>query len=209
MKRKAGFLPILALLLTSICVHAETHLFILSGQAFGKENVIVIKEAKGGQPISLWYEGNATGEGKTEVFYKNILTKVEAATAGKTIKTITFVWMQGERDAKTGTHNAYSDNLKGLIAKLRADLKHKEMNVVIGRLSDFDNKNPNWISVRETQVKVAEGDPRGAWVDTDDLNNLPNKDGGTRDDLHLSKEGYKTLGERFAEKAIALINGKK
>lgn len=178
-------------------------------KAFGKENVVVIKEATGGQPISRWYQGSKAGDGTTGDFYKNVMTKVEAATAGKTIKTITFIWMQGERDAKTGTHDAYSDNLKGLIEKLRTDLKHKEMNFVIGRISDHGNSSPNWVSVRETQVKVAVGDPRGAWVDTDDLNNLPDKNGGTRDDLHLSKEGYVSLGERFAEKAIALIHGKK
>lgn len=228
MNLKSISAALLVISLASIPLHAETHLFILSGQsnmvglkpetsftpavekAFGKENVVVVKEATGGQPIARWYTGSKAGDGKTADFYKNIITKVDAARAGKTIKSITFIWMQGERDAKTGTHAEYSDNLTGLIEKLRADLKHKEMNFVIGRLSDFDMKNPNWVSVRETQVKVAEGDPRGAWIDTDDLNNLPGKaDSAMRDDLHLSKEGYVTMGERFAEKAIALINGKK
>jgi hypothetical protein len=221
------FATALISLASAISLQAQSHLFILSGQsnmaglkpevsftpavekAFGKENVIVVKEATGGQPISRWYTGAKTGEGTTADFYKNILTKVEAAIAGKTIKTITFVWMQGERDAKTGTHDAYLDNLTGLIEKLRTDLKHKEMNFIIGRISDFGMGNPNWVSVRETQVKVAEDDPRGAWLDTDDLNDLPNKNGaGTRNDLHMSKEGYVTMGQRFAEKAIALITPK-
>lgn len=213
-------------LVSAVSLNADTHLFILSGQsnmerlkpetsftpavekAFGKENVVVIKEATGGKAISLWYQGGKTGNGKTGEYYKNIVTKVEAATAGKTIKSITFVWMQGERDAQTGQEAAYADNLTGLIAKLRTDLKHKDMNVVIGRLSDFGMDKPGWISVRETQVKIAEADPRAAWVDTDDLNDLKKKGGAAVNDLHLSKEGYITLGQRFAEKAIALIRPK-
>lgn len=223
---KTILIAAIATIISIFPLHAETHLFILSGQsnmerlkpeaaftpavekAFGKENIVVIKEATGGQPISRWYQGSKAGDGKTGDFYKSILTKVEAATAGKTIKSITFVWMQGERDAQQGMADTYSENLTGLITKLRTDLKHKEMNVVIGRLSDFAMDKPGWISVRETQVKIAEADPRAAWVDTDDLNNLEKKGGATVNDLHLSKEGYITLGQRFAEKAIALI-GKK
>ncbi len=209
-------------------VHAEgTHLFILSGQSnmerlnpqisftpaveksFGKANVIVIKEAQGGKPIALWYQGSKAGDGKTGDFYKRIMTQVESATQGKEIKSITFVWMQGERDAQTGQAQIYSDNLAGLIEKLRADLKRKDMNVVIGRLSDFGMDKPDWVLLRETQVKIAEADPRGAWVNTDDLNDLPGKKGQpVRNDLHLSKEGYVTLGQRFADKAIELINRK-
>ena len=61
--------------------------------------------------------------------------------------------------------------------------------------------------VRKAQVEVAEGNPRGDWVDTDDLNSGKNsKDQILTDNVHLSTEGYKILGQRFAEKAIALIN---
>ena len=57
---------------------------------------------------------------------------------------------------------------------------------------------PHWKMVRKAHVAVAEADPRGAWVDTDDLN-------GEKNALHYSKPGYKTLGERFAKEAIDLI----
>ena len=56
-----------------------------------------------------------------------------------------------------------------------------------------------WVTNNKlVQVKLAEEDPRGEWVDTDDLN-------GNKNGLHYNKEGYKTLGTRFAEKAIALV----
>ncbi|MBG7608845.1 MAG: hypothetical protein IZT59_12575 [Verrucomicrobia bacterium] len=34
------------------------------------------------------------------------------------------------------------------------------------------------------------------------------KDGKMINDLHYTKDGYQTLGERFAESAIALIMGR-
>jgi len=73
--------------------------------------------------------------------------------------------------------------------------------VVIGRLSDFDMDNkryPHWTMVRETQVRLAESDADWAWVDTDDLN-------GPKDDLHYTKEGYRALGTAFAEAALKLL----
>lgn len=219
------FALVLAFVVFPVFAHAEgSHVFILSGQsnmarlkpetsftpavakAFGEENVIVTKVSKGGTPIAMWYQGDKTGNGKTGQFYQQILTQVAAATEGKKIESITFVWMQGERDAQTGQAGTYADNLTGLIAKLRADLKHPRMTVVIGRISDFAMDKPDWISVRETLVKTAEADPRGAWVDTDDLNDRKDKSGKVvRHDLHLVGDGYVMLGKRFADKAIELI----
>jgi hypothetical protein len=89
---------------------------------------------------------------------------------------------------------------------LKEDLKKDEIHFVIGRLSDFDmqdQKYKQWTMVREIQVKLATDDPNGEWVDTDDLNNKGPD--GKQNDLHYTRDGYKLLGERFAEKAIALI----
>jgi len=205
------------------------HLFILSGQsnmaglnpaisftptveeAFGKDKVIVVKSAQGGQPIRRWYkkwkpaqgdEPKATGD-----LYDVLMKKVNAAIEGQTIESVTFVWMQGERDAKEKHGEVYADAMRGLIDQLAADLKREKINFVIGRLSDFDMENKryqHWTMVRDAQVKVAEDDERGAWVDTDDLNDkgTPEK---IKHDLHYTKDGYKTLGKRFADKAIGLI----
>jgi len=50
---------------------------------------------------------------------------------------------------------------------------------------------------------------RGAWVDTDDLNDGKNPQGKEiKNDLHYSVDGYKLLGQRFADKAIELITRK-
>lgn len=227
---KQFILSILAVLATALSSVADdgTHLFILSGQsnmagldpkisfipaveaAYGADKVIVVKSAQGGQPIRRWYKKwkPAKGDGPeaTGDLYDVLMKKVNPAIEGKTLKTITFLWMQGERDAKESHGDVYKDSLKGLIDQLEADLKRDDINFVIGRLSDFDmedKKYPHWTMVRKAQVDLAESDSRGAWVDTDDLNNKGAN--GEKNDLHYTKDGYKILGERFAEKAIELI----
>jgi hypothetical protein len=200
-----------------------THLFILSGQsnmagldpeqsftpavtkAFSGQEVIVVKDALGGQPIRRWYKEWKPAAGDqpaaTGDLYDRLMTKVRAAIEGKKPGTVTFVWMQGERDAREQHGEVYAASLRGLIDQLRQDLGRADVNFVIGRLSDFDNDNqryPHWTMVREAQVEVADSDPRGGWVDTDDLN-------GPQDDLHYTRDGYRELGERFAAKAIELV----
>lgn len=211
---------------------SNQHLFILSGQsnmagldpkisfvptvekAFGKANVVVVKDAQGGQPIRRWFkqwksESGETWQGSGDL-YERLMAKVKQATHGKVFRTVTFVWMQGERDARKKHGAVYAASFKGLIAQLQDDLKRKDIHFVIGRLSDFDMENrryPHWTLVREAQVALAEEDPRGAWVDTDDLNDGINRKGQTiKNDLHYSVEGYRLLGQRFAEAAIQMLN---
>jgi len=210
------------------------HLFILSGQSnmaglrpeesftptvekkFGKENVIVVKHAVGGQPIRRWYKAWKDAEGtappKTGDLYDVTMKKVNAAIKDQKLASVTFLWMQGERDAKEQHGAVYAASLKGLYRQLSEDLKRDDINFVIGRLSDFDLENqryPHWTMVREAQVKVAEEMARGTWIDTDDLNDGKNRRGkAIEDDLHYSGEGYVIFGERLAAAAIALIEKK-
>jgi hypothetical protein len=201
----------------------KVHLMILSGQsnmaglnpalsftptvkkAFAGDEVIVVKSAQGGQPIRRWFKKwkpeNGDAPKKNGDLYDRLISAVDRAIKNKQLATITFVWMQGERDAKEKHGNVYAASLKGLVDQLKKDLKRDDINIVIGRVSDFDNANKSythWTIIREAQVKVAEADKRGAWVDTDDLN-------GPKNGLHYNKEGYIELGKRFADKAIALI----
>jgi hypothetical protein len=205
------------------------HLFILSGQSnmeglnpqvsfipavekeFGKDNVIVVKSAQGGQPIRRWckewkdVKGNKPQNGLGDL-YDKLMGVVNEGIKGQSIATVTFVWMQGERDAKERHGEVYEASFKGLIGQLKEDLKKDEINFVIGRLSDYDMQDrgyKHWTMIRKIQVKLAEDDPKGEWVDTDDLNEKGSE--GTRAGLHYTSDGYKILGERFAEKAIALV----
>jgi hypothetical protein len=225
---------LLITLLAAFTVGADEHLFILSGQsnmaglrpeesftptvqqALGEENAIVVKDAQGGQPIRRWYKGwqSAAGEtpDNTGDLYERLMKKVRAAIAGKKPASVTFVWMQGERDAKEKHGEVYGKSFLGLIKQIETDLDRNDVNFVIGRLSDFDMANKryvHWTMVRDVQVKIADDHPRGAWVDTDDLNDGQNRKGKPiKNDLHYSKDGYVTLGKRFADKAIALVKKK-
>ena len=214
---------ILTMVTPLVSAEAGKHLFILSGQSnmagmdekisfvpavekeFGKDNVIVVKDAKGGQPISRWYKDYKPASGDMPApigdLYDTLMKKVQDAIKDQKIATVTFVWMQGEREAKLAQGEIYAKSLKGLVAQISGDLKRDDVNVVIGRINDhkMDNSShPHWTMIRDVQVQVAKELPRADWVDTDDLNDPGNG-------IHAGKEGYKILGERFAEKSIALI----
>jgi hypothetical protein len=117
--------------------------------------------------------------------------------------------MQGESDGLEKFGEVYAASLKGLIEQLKKDLGQAALNVVVGRISDYKDKDvsthPHWEMVRKAQVEFAESNPHYAWIDTDDLN-------GSSNALHYDSppqsQFYKTLGKRFASKAIELITGK-
>ena len=197
--------------------------------AFGRKYVTVVKDAQGGQPIRRWYKDWKPARGiapKTRAelrrharpiekraiqgdLYDRLIKKVQQARQGRVFTSVTFVWMQGERDAREKHGTVYLASLRGLIDQLEADLGRQDINVVIGRLSDFDLANkryPHWTRVRVAQETFVKGHPRAALVNTDDLNDGTNRKGRTiKNDLHLSAQGYRLLGARFADRAIRLI----
>ncbi|MBK72421.1 MAG: acetyl xylan esterase [Verrucomicrobiales bacterium] len=209
----------------------EKNLFILSGQsnmagmdesltftpavtkAFGKDGVIVVKNANSGQSIRSWAKTNHEDPPPTRgrvpkvrgELYDPLIKKVKTASEGESLKTATLVWMQGELDLNNTAYDAY---LKELLQQLQADLAFKEINIVIERISDSGLDNPKRLegrlNIRKVQKTFAEAHPRGTWVDTDDLNDRE-VGGKVIHDLHYTKESYRTLGARFAEKAIGLI----
>jgi hypothetical protein len=148
---------------------------------------------------------------QTGDLYDRLMSKVKPAIKGQKLASVSFVWMQGERDAKMGWGDLYEEALLGLHAQVAKDLGRnpKEMTFVIGRLSDFDMSNKkysHWTKVRKAQIKVANSNPKFFWVDTDDLNDGKNRKGrDIKNDLHYSAEGYKTLGKRFAEACLIAI----
>lgn len=221
-------------LLLSVQLSAEVagkHLFILSGQSnmvwlkpkvaftpavekeFGSDKVIVVHDAQSGKPLHRWSKSWKTPEGvkpeESGDLYDRLMAKVKKATEGQKLASVTFIWMQGERDARLQWSSLYEAGFKSLLQQLETDLGRKDLNVVIGRLSDFDNDNrsyKDWSKMRAILQKIAEEHPRGDWVNTDDLNDGINRKGEKiSNDLHYSVEGYKLLGERFASKAIALV----
>ncbi len=215
----------------AITADAGKHLFILSGQsnmvglkpeqsftpavtaAFGAERILVVKNAHSGQSIRSWCKTNLEDPPPTVGrvpkvrgnLYHPLLEVVTATIEGEQIQTITFVWMQGESDLRNTAYRAYLD---ALLKQLQDDLDFKDINFVIGRISDNGLDQTKRLegrkNIRRTQVEFAEFYKRGSWVDTDDLNDRM-QDGILIHDLHYTPEGYKILGERFAKHAITLI----
>ena len=209
------------------------HLFILSGQsnmarfkpalwftpgiseALGADNVIVSFHAQGGQPISKWYKEWKSGKGETDPgagkIYDAMMDATKAKMEGANIRTVTFIWMQGEADSKAQNSDVYLVSLNGLKKQLEQDLKRTDLNFIIGRLSDSglyrrrDKKrveNPHWEGIRKAQQAFADASQRAVWIDTDDLN-------GEKNALHLIKpEGYETLGKRYVEAVVQLVKAK-
>jgi hypothetical protein len=64
--------------------------------------------------------------------------------------------------------------------------------------------------LRKIQVQVAESNPLFGWINTDDLNDGFDRNGKIiKNDLHMSVEGYKKMGQRFADRSIKLIKKNK
>jgi len=212
---------------------AGKHLFVLSGQsnmarfkpkswftpgiqeALGAENVIVSFHAKGGQPISKWYKQWKTSKGESDPdggkLYDALMETTKAVIQGEKIQTVTFIWMQGEADAKAGNSDVYLASLNGLKKQFEQDLKRTDINFIIGRLSDSGlyrrrdgkrQKAPNWEGLRKAQEAFADALDRAVWINTDDLN-------GKKNSVHYTKpEGYEKLGERYVEAAVKLVKSK-
>jgi hypothetical protein len=224
--------PVMGQLTTpDVAPKLENHLFILSGQsnmtgnlvkgfsakvedAFGKDNVTVAMSMKSGRGIRYWcsdyrfpdhHKPSEQEKADHGSLYKPLLDAVKLAAGDKTFATVTFIWMQGESDAAKGYSEAYAESFMKLFNRLKNDLKSDDMKFVIGRLSDFDMKNqksPHWTKMREVQVKLAEDHDEGEWIDTDDfIDEDPNASGN----LHYGMDASEKLGERFASKAIEMI----
>ena len=186
---------------------------------FGKENCCIIHQSASGKAIRWWYrdwqpaknwkpkkEGDSLEV--TADFSKDLVRQYQDAARNQKIRSVTLVWMQGESDGLEGHGAVYERSLAGFVAQMAKDIEQPDMHVVIGRISDFgtSRNNTEWDLVREAQVRFAESSPHYAWINTDDLNDGVIIEGKpVPNDLHYAPEAYKTLGTRFAEKAIELI----
>ena len=204
----------------------KTRVFLLSGQsnmrqlkpakdlepllhkAFPKDNLLFVKLAVGGQPVRRWVKDWEGPPGKELLptegphygdLYDKLLSKARAAAKKRDISlehadSVTLLWAQGEYDANKELSSVYEKSLHTLFGNLRRDVKHPRLGVVIARNSDYGDGKPHWKRVREIQESVAASDPLIEFFDTDDLN-------GKTNDIHMTKKGYRTMGERFAKAA--------
>lgn len=205
------------------------HLFLLSGQSnmtgsleagfravvqreMGEDKVAVVRHNKPGRGIRFWvadYELPASHplSGKLQAGNGEEFPKLVAAarSAGdpKAFASVTLVWMQGESDANRDLAAAYGKSFRTLLDRLKTELGISTLHFVIGRISDHGlhgEQAEGWKSMRKVQQELAEADPLGAWIDTDDLNG--GDETHPQGELHYPAAQYAPLGARFAEAAI-------
>lgn len=229
---------LLATLVTSLIhqAYAEDgqHLFVLSGQSnmtpslsasfaesvekvFGKDKVIVVRVGWPSQPIKMWYKAWTPPEGmqdpspdKNGSTYDALIKSTQKAISGKQIDSVTYIWMQGEEDARMGWGSVYEKSFNGVLEQLKQDLKVTKINYVVGRINDYwttDKGLKDGDLMRTTLVKLGEAGPNAGWINTDDLNQGVNPWGGYDEcDGHFPPQGYRVIGQRFAKKACLLID---
>jgi len=218
------------------------HLFILSGQSnmrdplpksfqaavqkvFGADKVTVVTLAHPSQPIRRWYKKWHLPEGQVEALpkdgkaptpngnlYDALIASVKKATQGKSLTTVSYIWMQGEADAESGWGTVYEESFYGILDQIKADLGVQRVNYVLGRINDYWTTPRGLVDgdlMRYLQQKIGEAHDYGDWVDTDDLNTGVNPWGGySFADGHFPTPAYAVMGERFARKACLLIDPK-
>lgn len=113
--------------------------------------------------------------------------------AGHDVEIVAMVWVQGERDARTGrTASQYTADLNEFIADVRSRYGD-DLPFIYSRLSSGQTDLPaaSLAAIRAAQDAVASGDPLAHLVDTDgfSLNG---------DALHFSAAGQIALGEALA-----------
>ncbi|OVE77360.1 hypothetical protein BVX99_02775 [bacterium F16] len=213
---------------SSMAAESRPHLFILAGEvgmetldeathftpivqsALGKNSVVVVKSAKADQPIHKWYrdmrrtpatkQAQNAGVLFANTLHRDIAQAVSAhnLTSADDFETVNFIWMQGRSDATEELSEGYADRVKGLIRQMKLFHKRHDMNSVIVRINDHNHNDKHVGRIRDAQVNAVQDLLRVAWVNTDDLN-------GPENTLEFTEEGYKTLGERLAKKALELI----
>ncbi len=182
--------------------------------AFPHDDLVFVKVAINGQPISMWLKewdalsGSPEKSKRAGHLYERILEETKKKLEGKPTPTsVAFIWMQGEANAK-GNGKVYESCLEQLWKNLKRDFNREQLPFVLGKISDYNETStdpakakPDWELIRLAQERFVLAHPNQvACVNTDDLNGMENS-------LHYNKEGYKTLGTRFATKAIELITG--
>jgi hypothetical protein len=162
--------------------------------ALPQDHIAIVKFARSGANLYEMFHPDATTG--LQLYPKMIDYVREQVRAlqkdGHDVEIAGFVWYQGEADsASTEEHaNAYADNLKLLIARVRKDLGVPELPFVAVRVNPHLERHVHAATVRAAIQQVTESDGHAAWVNIDDLD-LP-------DHLHLGAAGQLETGKRLA-----------
>ncbi|MGB0369938.1 MAG: LamG-like jellyroll fold domain-containing protein [Opitutales bacterium] len=188
-------------------------------EAFPGQNKVFKLRGKNGQSIFNWLETwpyeSMDAPGGLDSLYGGWLQK-DATQGYNSLNDpeVTFIWMQGEANTRNEKYVFYDHAFHTLVGQLKNDMGIDHINIVIGRITDIGVKLDTYLyvdEVRKIQSSMAEHSHYFEWVNTDDLNNVINN-GELENRVHYNEgpdNNYTLLGERFARKAIQLINDNK
>ncbi len=101
------------------------------------------------------------------------------------------LWYQGEADMREERASKYAERFKGLIEAIRADFGQPDLPFYYAQIGRYVTENRmHWNKIQEVQRLAEEAIPNVGMVASVDL--------GLDDIIHISGEGLKTAGHRFA-----------
>ncbi len=182
------------------------------------KHIAIIKYALGGSALGYgvgnnWYPDYRRGNGINQ--YDHAMKTFQQAFAVRdidgdgevdTLIPAGIIWMQGESDAYDSevVANQYLQNLKNIMALLRAALRAPDLPVVIGKITDSHNDpedglRMNWGHIVQHAQMVFEQEDACA-----DLVTVTESFQHLDDGWHYHSDDYITLGKAFAESVYKL-----
>ena len=149
-------------------------------KAFPDKTIGLVINARGGTSINLWKKGDE--------LYDNALKRVNAVPD---IQIDGVLWHQGEADRND---QEYLAKLKSLVGTLRKDLDHATLPFVAGEVYGKGHVNKIFGAISETI-------PHTAAAKAADLKVF--------DGVHFDRESQLTLGTRYAEAMLKLLEAQK
>jgi len=192
-------------------LHADINVFIMAGQSNSSRmsskilkseirkkfpHSTLFKYDKEGSNLYQQWKGDGTNniQNDGEIYktfqtkWKLFVKKIQKKHPQQTLNLQGLFWMQGEADGfGKKSSQYYYKNLKRFMQDLRVTLKHKNLPIIIGRLSNQQTAVTHLKTIQKAQNKA--GTLKNTAIAN--LNNIP-----CSDNLHF-KNHYKQVAKRF------------
>ncbi|MGB0370192.1 MAG: sialate O-acetylesterase [Opitutales bacterium] len=144
-----------------------------------------VVNARGGTFLSRFLKGGDRG------YYEKTLERIQNAMQYGEVRAV--LWHQGEQDEDTaGNRNAYLERFESLVNDLRTDLGIPDLPFIAGQPND------NFPRIKEIIASIPQNIARTDYVSSEGLT--------LADYYHFDTGGQIILGERYAEKIVALYD---
>ena len=146
----------------------------------------IVPCADGGTFLDEWQPG--------EILFDNAVHCAKLAM--RTSRLMGILWHQGESDCEPALYPLYAEKLQRMIDGLRTALGMPEIPILLGGLGEFLKDHAerdflkNYVHVNDALQRVADADPRCAYVSAVGLTGNP-------DNLHFNAASLATFGYRY------------